>query len=1130
VLLTTGVVLVSVFAIFFAVLAYVVASVETRSVLTAAASLAVLAIAWLLRRRGLDGTAEGVAVIGVVLLLLDVWIVRVNRLFGVDRLDLSLYAGLALLIVTIALVGVSRLTSLRSPSVSAAVIGPIGVFSAVLGVVQSTAPDVDGVLAASAVAALVVLLELLPGLPRPERVLLRIMSIIAGTLSLIAALSAFPQLAAGPALGFGCAAVVWAVHLAMVIRRPRSESAVPGPAWAVIAAVGLALASAGMAVGLVDAVAADGPADGLRPAAVMLAGTLLIAISRSVSAELARPLRLSATIAAGASALLLLPGAMRVLVPVLDVLSARSFRAAPLAPVGDVDPSIGWLVLGIAVTAAALTGALLLARSTRTASALAWAPLALVALAIVGCAVIAPSVLATVAITILGAIVLLVGAAWRRLRAAARIAAFAGALLTALAGAGFALASSGVWLLATIVVIAVLVGARVVASSSERAWSMGGAITASGLAAAVALATGGLAPSWAARVVRSPDESPAGFGAAFVGLVIVGALAFVARRLPRAESATVGAIAVLVLVPSAVVVWATGDVVVDVGWRLVLVALAVAVALSWAVVGRSPFDRAAGVASAIPLFALLVADTSIVASNGADALPGSLSAAALLVVLSALLVGASVRRPDRPSRPTSTVVELTIAATVVVVLVFSLVDGGALTRLTLLVIAVVPTLLAFRPGTARSRRHVAWIGAALAAAALWWFLLDERVTDIEYYSLPVAGLLLLVAGVVGWVSRRTEPASRASTATPSADTTTPTGLDVLVAAGLAVAILPSALAASTDDSVRAAAVATAGTLLLALALMVLRDERMLRLRSIVWSAGVVAVGLPAIVRSIGSGGRASTMTEVDAAVPQSWWMGAVAFILIAAAIAVARVRRSPLLSDIAASGAAAALGVLVSRALLGGSMTGTDASPWLTIVCGIAVSAVALDRRGDPADASRPGHTTTRPSARVTAIVALIASLAISVNALASLDDVEWITVPLAVAALAAGAIRLLREPRIGSWPTLAPGLLVLLAPSLAYDVGESALWRVIALGVLGVLITMTGALWRLQSPLVIGAAVTILHGLAQLWPWISGLYEAGYWWVWAGVGGVLLIAFAARYEQRMQDLRRVGRALRTLR
>jgi hypothetical protein len=1118
-------VLVSVFAIFFAVLAYVVASVETRSVLTAAASLVVLAIAWLLRRRGLDGTAEGIAVIGVVLLLLDVWIVRVNRLFGADQLDLGLYTGLALLLVTAALVGVSRLTSLRSPSVSAAVVGPIAVFATVVGLAPWSAADADGVLVASAAAGLVVLLEFLPWLPRPERILLRVMSIIAGTVALIAAVPAFPQLASGQALGFALATLVWAVHLVAVVRRPRAGSAAPGRAWAVVAASGLAVALSGVGIGLVDGVATDEPADGLRPAAVVLVATLLILVSRIVPETLARPVRLSAAIAAGAGSLLLVPGAMRVLVPVADALGARSFRAAPLESMGDVGSATGWLVLGIVVTAAALVIGLLIVRSPRLVAASAWAPVALSTLAVAGCAVIAPSVLAAVVIAVIGSIVLLVAAAWRRLPTAARITAFVGALLAALAAEGFALASSGVWLLATLVVLAVLVSARIVARGSERAWSLGGAITASGFAVAVALASGGIAPDWAAHVTRSPDGSPAGFGVALVALVVIGALAVVGRRLPRAEAATVGGIAVLALVPSAVAVWVTGDIVTDVAWRLVLDAIAVAVAISWTVMGRSSFPRAASAALAIALLALLVADASIVLNSDANALPGSLAAAALLVVLSVLLLGVSARGWARSNRPTSAAVEVAIAASAAVALVLALIDGGPLTRLTLLMIAVVPTLLAFRPGTTRSRRHVAWIGAAIAVAALWWFLLDERVTDIEYYSLPVAGLLLLVAGVVGWDSRRARPE-----ASLPADSPTPSGLDVLTAASLTVAILPSALVSFTSDSVRAIAVTAAGTALLALALVVLRDDRARHLRSTAWIAGVVAVGLPAIVRATSVQDGAPATAVAGAAATQSWWTGTVAFILITGALAITRIRRSPLLSDIAASGAAAALGILVSRALIDDTMSGADASPWLIVVSGIAVSAFALGRRAHAAEAQTFVHTLERPSARVTAIVGLVASLAISVNALASLEDVEWVTIPLAVAALVAGAIRLLRDPRSGSWLMLAPGLLLLLVPSLVYDLGPSTLWRVIALGIVGVLITVIGALWRLQSPLVIGATVTVLHGLAQLWPWISGLYEAGYWWVWAGIGGVLLIAFAARYEQRMRDLRLVGRALRALR
>ena len=98
-LLTLGVVLISITAIVFLFVAYLVASLEVRSVIIAAASVLVLAVAWLLRARRLPGTAEGVASVAIVLLLLDVWIVRVNELFGTDELDAAAYAGGALLVV-----------------------------------------------------------------------------------------------------------------------------------------------------------------------------------------------------------------------------------------------------------------------------------------------------------------------------------------------------------------------------------------------------------------------------------------------------------------------------------------------------------------------------------------------------------------------------------------------------------------------------------------------------------------------------------------------------------------------------------------------------------------------------------------------------------------------------------------------------------------------------------------------------------------------------------------------------------------------------------------------------------------------------------------------------------------------
>ena len=45
------------------------------------------------------------------------------------------------------------------------------------------------------------------------------------------------------------------------------------------------------------------------------------------------------------------------------------------------------------------------------------------------------------------------------------------------------------------------------------------------------------------------------------------------------------------------------------------------------------------------------------------------------------------------------------------------------------------------------RRHVAWLGLPLAVAGLWLGLARADATVIEFYTLPVAALLLAILGI-----------------------------------------------------------------------------------------------------------------------------------------------------------------------------------------------------------------------------------------------------------------------------------------------------------------------------------------------------------------------------------------------
>ena len=155
-LLTLGVVLISVTAIVFLFVAYLVASLEVRSVIIAGASVLVLGLAWLLRARRLPGTAEGVASVAVVLLLLDVWIVRANELFGSERLSASAYAGVALAIVAGLLAATRAVSGIRVPGYAAAGLAPVSAFLLAYSVDPETAAGVWlGGLAAAVVGSAV---------------------------------------------------------------------------------------------------------------------------------------------------------------------------------------------------------------------------------------------------------------------------------------------------------------------------------------------------------------------------------------------------------------------------------------------------------------------------------------------------------------------------------------------------------------------------------------------------------------------------------------------------------------------------------------------------------------------------------------------------------------------------------------------------------------------------------------------------------------------------------------------------------------------------------------------------------------------------------------------------------------
>jgi hypothetical protein len=256
------------------------------------------------------------------------------------------------------------------------------------------------------------------------------------------------------------------------------------------------------------------------------------------------------------------------------------------------------------------------------------------------------------------------------------------------------------------------------------------------------------------------------------------------------------------------------------------------------------------------------------------------------------------------------------------------------------------------------------------------------------------------------------------------------------------------------------------------------------------------------------------LNELTSALFDIWMLAAIVPLLAVAVLL--RVRRADVLPWVSMSLAVAAPAVAV--VLTVARISATDEGPLRLTLTLVGILTLGL--------------WWSRPIVRWTAI-GLSAVLALWAIALGTADPVEAATVPLAAALITHGIRSLRQRPELRTWPALGLGLALLLAPSLLFDFSRgNGLWRVIALGVVALAVLLVGARWRWQAPVLLGGVVLIVHAVAQLWPWITSLYESalGLWWLWLGIAGVLLIVIAATYERRIREVRAVALTIRALR
>ncbi|MFF9189016.1 SCO7613 C-terminal domain-containing membrane protein [Streptomyces rochei] len=219
----------------------------------------------------------------------------------------------------------------------------------------------------------------------------------------------------------------------------------------------------------------------------------------------------------------------------------------------------------------------------------------------------------------------------------------------------------------------------------------------------------------------------------------------------------------------------------------------------------------------------------------------------------------------------------------------------------------------------------------------------------------------------------------------------------------------------------------------------------------------------------------------------------------------ARAGRSAATVPVEAAGAAAALLALTL------AVTDLPVLASVLALCGVVTAGTALrpERR-------RAGHA----AAALFLLAAWVRLAAWEVT------TPEAYTLPVSVAALAVGHLRRRRDPSVSSWTAHGAGLSVTLVPSLLAMWGDPHWLRPLLLGTAALAVTLVGARFRLQAPLVLGGGTLALVALHELAPYIAQVVGVLPRWAPPALAGLVLLALGATYEQRLRDARRLREAL----
>ena len=205
------------------------------------------------------------------------------------------------------------------------------------------------------------------------------------------------------------------------------------------------------------------------------------------------------------------------------------------------------------------------------------------------------------------------------------------------------------------------------------------------------------------------------------------------------------------------------------------------------------------------------------------------------------------------------------------------------------------------------------------------------------------------------------------------------------------------------------------------------------------------------------------------------------------------------------------VGIALESAGAATSFVGTylalGSTPWLAgsltaLSAAAAVAALRPDRRA--------------PYGGAAGLLALFAVWAWLLSA--DVTTAEAYTGPAAALMLAVGLLRWCGVPG-RSWLTLGPAVVLAIGPTLALGLLDGDTVRLVIAALLCLAAVLAGAVWRLQAPLLLGAAGLVVLGVDQWGGYLVQLPR----WITLGAVGVVLMWVGATFEHRRRDWRRAS-------